>query len=146
MSKQFNPAFDMPETVEQAVAVIASWGSPSVMTFSSQRAKRCADLLQNQTPLAWMRKWAADGVTPEKVRNENGRLAWPFKFKLVPVSQQKCLPDDVALYPSSLSLEQRVATYAELLRSISTAYGAVLSLHTLEKIDDALNPEAPTND
>ena len=51
-------------------------------------------------PVAWMRKWAADGITPEKVRNENGRMAWPFKYKLVPVSESKCLPDDVALFAS----------------------------------------------
>ena len=51
-----------------------------------------------QEPEAWIRRWAADGITPEKVLNENGRWAWPFKFKLVPVSQKKCLPDDVALY------------------------------------------------
>lgn len=43
--KEFRPAFDMPETYLQAVAVIKAWGSPLCMTFSAHRAKRCSDLL-----------------------------------------------------------------------------------------------------
>lgn len=49
-------------------------------------------------PLGWMRRWAFDGETPKKERNANGRMAWPFKYKLLPVSEHKCLEDDIALY------------------------------------------------
>lgn len=51
-----------------------------------------------QKPVAWARKWHIDGEVPKKVVNENGRMAWPSKFKLHPVTETKCLPDDVALY------------------------------------------------
>lgn len=43
--RYFDPDFDMPETAEQAVAVIAAWGDPGTKTFSADRAKRCAELL-----------------------------------------------------------------------------------------------------
>ena len=49
-------------------------------------------------PVAWERKWSVDGEVPKKERRENGRMAWPFKFKLMPVTKHKCLPDDVPLY------------------------------------------------
>lgn len=44
--KIFDPAFDMPETAEQAVAVLYAWGSPHCMTFSAERSRRCAELLE----------------------------------------------------------------------------------------------------
>lgn len=47
--------------------------------------------------VAWIRKWAYDGETPAKEKNESGRMAWPFKFKLVPVSERQCLKDDEPL-------------------------------------------------
>jgi hypothetical protein len=43
--KPFNPAFDMPTTPSEAIAVITKWGDPTCMTFSSARSKRCAELL-----------------------------------------------------------------------------------------------------
>ena len=49
-------------------------------------------------PVAWMRKWAYEGEVPQKIRNENGRMAWPAKFKFLPVTQGKCISDDVPLY------------------------------------------------
>lgn len=51
-----------------------------------------------EIPCAWMRRWAFDGEIPQKERNENGRMAWPFKFKLIPVSETRLLPDDVPLF------------------------------------------------
>lgn len=51
-------------------------------------------------PVAWMRKWAFDGEEPYKGKRENGRLAWPSKFKLLPVTQHKCMDDDIALFPA----------------------------------------------
>ena len=56
-----------------------------------------------QQPVAWMRRWAFEGVAPRKVRNENGRMAWPFKFKLLPLSERKLLEDDVALYAAPIA-------------------------------------------
>lgn len=51
----------------------------------------------NDKPIAWMRKWAFDGEEPHKEKRENGRMAWPAKYKLLPVTQNKCLDDDVPL-------------------------------------------------
>lgn len=42
----FRPAFDMPRTPAQAVAVLDAWGSPLCMTFSADRAKAAAELLR----------------------------------------------------------------------------------------------------
>lgn len=47
--------------------------------------------------VAWARKWHVDGEAPAKERKENGRWAWPSKFKLLPVTTTKCLSDDVPL-------------------------------------------------
>lgn len=41
----FNPAFDMPRTAREALAVVAAWGDPGTMTFTSEKAKCCAELL-----------------------------------------------------------------------------------------------------
>lgn len=49
-------------------------------------------------PIAWMRKWYFDGEVPKKEKKENGRLAWPAKFKFLPVTVGQCFPDDVPLY------------------------------------------------
>ena len=46
---------------------------------------------------AYERKWSSDNIKPEKRINENGRKEWPFKFKLIPVTQKPCLPDDEPL-------------------------------------------------
>lgn len=51
----------------------------------------------DEKPIAWMRKWAFDGEEPHKEKRENGRMAWPAKYKLLPVTQNKCLDDDVPL-------------------------------------------------
>lgn len=61
-------------------------------------ARTLLDAQPVDKPVAWMRKWAADGETPAKQRNENGRLAWPKKFCLLAVTPGKCLPDDVPLF------------------------------------------------
>ncbi len=50
MTNTFDPAFDMPETAAEAVAVLYSWGSPHCMTFSAERAQRCAELLTDAYP------------------------------------------------------------------------------------------------
>jgi hypothetical protein len=52
----------------------------------------------NKKPVAWMRKWYFDQETPTKIKNEKGRWVWPAKYKFVPVSANKCLPDDIPLF------------------------------------------------
>lgn len=42
----FNPAFDMPRTAREALAVVAAWGDPGTMTFTAEKAKCCAELLR----------------------------------------------------------------------------------------------------
>jgi hypothetical protein len=49
-------------------------------------------------PVAYQRKWDADGIAPYKEKNENGRMAWAKKFIFVPISKLRIFPDDVALY------------------------------------------------
>ena len=53
---------------------------------------------EEQKPVAYMRKWKFDGEEPKKERNESGKMAWPFKFKLHPVTVNRCLNDDIRLY------------------------------------------------
>lgn len=50
------------------------------------------------SPVAWMRAWASRGEVPHKERKENGRMAWPLRFKLLAITEGKILPDDVPLY------------------------------------------------
>lgn len=52
----------------------------------------------SQGQVAWMRRWYFDGEQPKKERNENGRMAWPAKFKFLPVTPNKCFDDDVPLF------------------------------------------------
>lgn len=53
-------------------------------------------------PLAWMRRWAFDGVKPEKVRNpETNRMHLPFKFRMYEVTRGQCQDDDVPLVAAS---------------------------------------------
>jgi len=56
--------------------------------------------MSEEKVIAYMRRWAFDGVKPFKERNANGRLAWPAKFKFKPVTQEKIFADDVALSAS----------------------------------------------
>jgi len=49
-------------------------------------------------PKAWMRRWCFDGEEPKKEKRENGKWAWPHKFRLKEVTLHKCLKDDVPLY------------------------------------------------
>ena len=49
-------------------------------------------------PMGWARRWYVDGEVPKKEPNENGRLAWPTRFLLRPVTDHQCLPTDVPLY------------------------------------------------
>lgn len=55
-------------------------------------------MIDPYAPRAWMRRWAYDGETPKKERKENGRMAWPLRFKLMAVTAHKVLPDDVPLF------------------------------------------------
>ena len=51
-----------------------------------------------QEPVAWMRKWAFDGEVPATMKNNAGRWHWPTKFKLMPITENQCLMDDVPVY------------------------------------------------
>ena len=80
--KEWEEKYEMKEW--QVHALRAGWSAPPAAAVSE--------------PVAYMRKWAYDKETPTKERKENGRMAWPFKFKLLPLTPDKCLNDDVPLY------------------------------------------------
>lgn len=62
-------------------------------------------------PAAYMRRWYLDGEAEHKVRSATtGRMGLAWKFKLMPVTAHRCLPDDEPLY----TREQ----VAELMRSL----------------------------
>lgn len=46
----WNAAFDMPYNREQALEVLKAWGSPCVMTFTCERARRVHECLTSETP------------------------------------------------------------------------------------------------
>lgn len=47
--------------------------------------------------VAYEREWSSAGVEPYKEKNANGRMALPFKFKLLELSKVKLRNDDVEL-------------------------------------------------
>ena len=49
-------------------------------------------------PMAYARDWKIAGIAPYKERNENGRIAWPKRFILHPVTEHRVLKSDSALY------------------------------------------------
>lgn len=48
----FNPAFDMPTTPREAIAMLEAWGSPRVGTFRPDKAAAAAALLRDAFTLA----------------------------------------------------------------------------------------------
>lgn len=76
--------------------------------------------------VAWMRRWAFDGEEPRKEKKDNGRLAWPAKFKLLPVTNSRLLDDDVPLYtnPKPKPEARRVPDGWKLVPSIGTSVKA----------------------
>lgn len=70
------------------------------------------------SPFAWARAWHVRGETPKKERNANGRMAWPARFKLLPVTRGKLQDDDVALVIES-GLARRLAAAQALADSLS---------------------------
>lgn len=79
------------------------WLLPMVVVISrSELPPIIAESTAGQrAPLAWMRAWAYRGETPHKERKENGRMAWPLRFKVLAITQGKILPDDVPLYTAN---------------------------------------------
>lgn len=51
-------------------------------------------------PCGWMRRWKYDGEEPKKEKNKNGKLAWPYRFKFLPVTDSKIFEDDIPLVPA----------------------------------------------
>lgn len=47
--------------------------------------------------MGYARRWHADGEVPAKVKNENGRMVWPAKFKWLSVTEHKTFNTDVGL-------------------------------------------------
>lgn len=86
--------------------------------------------LEKQEPVAWMRKWAFDGETPVKERNSNGRMAWPHKFKILPVTEGKFFNDDVGLYAAQVvspDVEKLKAEIVSLRQQICASQSNVMA-------------------
>jgi hypothetical protein len=89
---------NMPKT--QAEFGYARYSYEQVQATSRAFARKAvaeSEARRQGEAVAWARKWYVDGETPAKERNSNGRMAWPTKFKLLPVTVGKCLADDVHL-------------------------------------------------
>lgn len=80
----------------------------------------------SQEPVAWMRRWAFDKETPKKVKNNGGRLVWQLKHKLLPVTEHKCMEDDVPLVARPASDE------VERLRELNEDLLAAANLYQTE--------------
>jgi hypothetical protein len=67
---------------------------------------------------AWMRRWSFDGEIPKKEKNDNGRLAWPDKFKFKEVTLHQVFIDDVPLFAAGSCAElssEQIAAIGDLL-------------------------------
>ena len=73
-------------------------------------------------PVAWMRKWYFDGEIPRKEKNERGRMAWPNKFKFLPLSYHKCCEDDIPLYTRPEPAIRKPMTEEEIIEQ-AKVYG-----------------------
>jgi hypothetical protein len=73
-------------------------GADPISVSKEIRAFLAAEPEAEPEPVAWARKWYLDGEIPQKEKNERGRMAWPYKFKFLPVSCHKCCEDDISLY------------------------------------------------
>lgn len=81
------------------------------------RSAILADAAKDVQVVAWQRKWDADGEIPVKEKNGNGRMAWPLRFKFLPVTRGKCAKDDLPLVPAS-TLAAAQALNAELVARV----------------------------
>lgn len=78
-------------------------------------------------PTAYARKWHVDGVEPKKELNQNGRWAWPAKFKILPITEIKFAQDDVALWavdlPAIMADLERAEKALEKIAAIGGEWG-----------------------
>jgi hypothetical protein len=92
-------AMDLPEPIK---TYLKSKNGPAVSVYSADQLRQAyaqgAAAQLAERPVGYMRKWAFDGETPVKERKENGRMAWPYRFKLLPITEINALPDDLPLY------------------------------------------------
>lgn len=87
---------------------VANTGRGSQMTYALHQAADTIDelraklkALEEQKPVAWARRWYVNGEEPRKEKQANGRLAWPIRFKFLPISEGQCMKDDAPLYLSA---------------------------------------------
>jgi hypothetical protein len=106
-----NPLYRVtgPQSLEWAVACFTEDQLRAAVAAERERCKvlarwmieATADAGRLETPVrprAWMRRWYFDGDEPKKERNEKGRMAYPVKFKFLPVTPSQIFADDVPLY------------------------------------------------
>ena len=94
------------EAMREFIAALDGWTLDDLSELKREAVEKALTIQPDDSALkAWLgepagykRLWALNGEVPAKERRENGRLAWPYKFKLLPVTEGKCLPDDVPLY------------------------------------------------
>lgn len=115
------------------VAHINAWSDERCNAAINQLAASGAVLpvMDSEQPKAWMRKWAFDGEKPQKERKENGRVAWPRKFKFQAVTAFKIFDDDVPLAALATPVagwvsveDERKPAEHELVAVIGPAYGS----------------------
>lgn len=72
--KEFRPAWSMPMNYEQALAVLEYWGATDSYTFSTQRARRCAEIMA-YTRGVWVDEQVRDDRTIADKVNELTKVA-----------------------------------------------------------------------
>ena len=95
-------------------------------------------------PVAWARRWHVDGETPAKVKGENGRWAWPQKFKFHAVTPNKVFKDDAPLYAAPALPTAPQADFRALVKSImADGYLSETNVHRARLALDGMASAAP---
>lgn len=145
---EFNPAFDMPTNKAEALQVVAKWGSPLTMTFSADRAKRCAELLADDeltfnqfraANVARCLKWHPAGIeswSPSDwmtaVTGELGELASLLKMRN---RERDGLPGN-KFSPTNKQVADELADVLTYLDLLAAALGVNLGAAAVEKFNE----------
>ncbi len=88
--------------------------------------------------VAFARRWFVEGETPKKQKNENGRWAWPARFKYHATTQIRVFDDD-----ASLTLHAEATRLVADLRDENERLRALLDKHAGTQVEIAQELKQP---